>query len=429
MRASAGSFLVASIVLASLAKPVLADDVFILGVVPFNDLDGSPLDHDGMVDGIFTVDNGNLTIEGIINCNDDRPLPRGASACPITLVVSGNLTMDPGSGIFAENRRGRGDGGDITMEVGGDLFLDGLPGAEISSSRRTGAGGGHRAGNILLLVGGDFRAGEDSMVAASARKGTSGDIDIQVQGTVHIDGLVASGPSTQVHKKKLTKRVLEKLGGTGAGAQAGGPIVITSNSTVAPAIHVGPSGIVVSQGEDSGENIVQLEGCCIEIEGLLASVSKKGGPSVVVLRSGGNILIDGRDLGEKAGTHFGMVRADGVQKGPENYRIDLFAIGKIEIFGPDPRETDIFAVSSMPGSNGNRPAGGTITAISLEETVTASGNAFGVGRLKGKDQGGTIDLQAAEDVQLDDATLGGAGRFWKGQARHGWNRRGSLVPG
>ena len=44
------------------------------------------------------------------------------------------------------------------------------------------------------------------MVAASARKGTSGDIDIQVQGTVHIDGLVASGPSTQVHKKKLTKR-------------------------------------------------------------------------------------------------------------------------------------------------------------------------------------------------------------------------------
>ena len=142
MRASAGSFLVASIVLASLAKPVLADDVFILGVVPFNDLDGSPLDHDGMVDGIFTVDNGNLTIEGIINCNDDRPLPRGASACPITLVVSGNLTMDPGSGIFAENRRGRGDGGDITMEVGGDLFLDGLPGAEISSSRRTGAGAG-----------------------------------------------------------------------------------------------------------------------------------------------------------------------------------------------------------------------------------------------------------------------------------------------
>ena len=66
-----------------------------------------------MVDGVFTV-MGNLTITGAgnITCNDPGS-PAAAGACPITIVVSGNMEMQAGSAILAENNTGTGNGGNI----------------------------------------------------------------------------------------------------------------------------------------------------------------------------------------------------------------------------------------------------------------------------------------------------------------------------
>src|SRR5262245_5107702 len=93
-----------------------AQDVTLTGVNSFSSLDGSAEDHDGSVNGVFTVD-GDLVLDGIIQCNDDLPLPGSASACPIAITVSGGLTLEPGSAISAENRRGAGSGGNITLDV------------------------------------------------------------------------------------------------------------------------------------------------------------------------------------------------------------------------------------------------------------------------------------------------------------------------
>src|SRR6185369_17951208 len=94
-------------------------------------LDGSIDDADGTVNGIFTV-NGKLTItgSGSINCNDPSS-PSTASACPITIVVTGDFEIQSGGSIYAENRYTSGNGGVINISVGGNFIMHG-PGAIIS---------------------------------------------------------------------------------------------------------------------------------------------------------------------------------------------------------------------------------------------------------------------------------------------------------
>src|SRR5258705_85406 len=119
--------------------PALAD-VTITGTVLFSSLDGSVLDDDHTVNGIFTV-NGNLTVLGSINCNDASS-GAGSSACPMQFAVTGNLDLGPGSGVFAENRASDGNGANITFNVGGNILIEGpsgtLAGAIVSSSKLNG---------------------------------------------------------------------------------------------------------------------------------------------------------------------------------------------------------------------------------------------------------------------------------------------------
>ena len=391
-----------------LSTPVSADDVTLSGTVSFGALDGSAQDHDGAVNGVFTVNDGDLVIGGIVQCNDDPPLSQNAGACPIAINVSGDLTLEPGGAIFAENRRGSGKGGNISLTVGGNLILRGpsgaLSGAAVSSSRTTDSNAA--AGNITLTVQGNVELEAGSIVAASTLNGPSGTIEMTADGAVVVAGLVASGPSRQVLGTKLTGKVLNG----GSSNQAGGAIVIRSGSP-APGIRVEGTGIIVSQGENPGSQLVLLEGCGLEIRGLVASVLKQNGPSQVVLRSGEGLLIDGRDLGSptpNAG-RLGRVRADGSEGGSAGYMVDLFTQGDVQVLGPNPASS-LFAVSSSPGTQAQR-SGGTITAISLAGALTATGNAFEAGRSSSGNQGGSIDLKAKGDVALDGATLKAVGGF------------------
>jgi hypothetical protein len=382
-----------------LPTSVSADDVTLTGTISFNALDGSAEDHDEE-DGVFTVDDGDLVIKGIVQCNDDPPLPGNAGACRIVIKVSGDLIVEEGGGIFAENRQGGGAGGHISLTVGGNLILRGpgaLPGAVVSSSRLTGK---DPAGNITLDVKGDVDLEAGSTIAASTPNGPSGTIEVKAGRAVSLAGLVASGPSRQVLGTKLTGKILNG----GESKQTGGAILIRSGS----GIRVEGSGIIVSQGESPGSQLVQLEACSIEIRGLVASVSKQNGPSQVVLRSGQSLLIDGRDLGSPEPTlgRLGRVRADGTEGGSAGYMVDLFANGDIEVLGP--ASSTLFAVSSSPGPVAQR-SGGAITAISLAGALTASGNAFEAGKETTGNQGGLIDLKAKGNVTLDGATLRAVG--------------------
>src|SRR5687767_12055984 len=90
------------LVLLAVALPGYSDNVTVSGNVTFSSLDGSALDHDGAANGTFTVDDGDLTVLGSINCNDDST----QNACSMNFAVSGNLTVAAGGGLFAENRKG-----------------------------------------------------------------------------------------------------------------------------------------------------------------------------------------------------------------------------------------------------------------------------------------------------------------------------------
>src|SRR6266545_366248 len=117
------------------APASFAHDVTITGTTSFAALDGSSLDHDGVANGVFTVNDGNLIVNGTINCNDDV----GASACAMSFNVSGDVIVNGGGGLFAENRSAGGSGGAIALTVGGNLVLNGT--AVISSASKTSAGG------------------------------------------------------------------------------------------------------------------------------------------------------------------------------------------------------------------------------------------------------------------------------------------------
>jgi hypothetical protein len=382
-----------------------ASTVTLSGNILFSSLDGSAQDNDGLVNGVFTV-NGDLIVAGTINCNDDPPLAGNAGACPVRIAVSGDLTMQAGSGIFTENRRGGGAGGNIQLTVAGNLNLRGpsgsLPGAIVSSSRLT--DGAEAAGSITASVHGNVLQEAGSTIAASTPNGAAGTIGVTADGTVTVAGLVVSGPSRQVLGTRLTGKILDG----GKSNQSGGAILIRSHSSVGPGIRVEGSGSVVAQGETPGSQMVLLEACGIEIRGLVASVLKTGGPSQVVLRSGKGLLVDGRDLGG-SGPRAGRVRADGVDGGSAGYMVDLFADGDIQVLGPN-LVSSLSAVSSSPGTQA-QSSGGMITAISLSGSLSALGNAFEAGKSSSGNQGGIIDLRAKGNAVLDGAALRAVGGF------------------
>ena len=86
-----------------------------------------------------------ITSTGSINCSDSGVPPNGAS--PITISVGGDMEMQAGSSIRAENTNDGGNGGNITLTVGGNFTMRGTsggsPGAVISSSK---TGRRHRRG-------------------------------------------------------------------------------------------------------------------------------------------------------------------------------------------------------------------------------------------------------------------------------------------
>jgi VCBS repeat-containing protein len=373
----------------ALTLPVIADDVTISGSVSFSSLDGSALDHDGTANGTFTVDDGNLTVLGTINCLDDGP--GNNSACAMAFAVSGDFTMAPGSAIFAENRTGGGSGADITFSVGGNVSLQSsgplfTNGAVISS----GNDGNGAAGDITFTVGGATTFAAGTAVSAASSGGQGGDILVNGDGSINAGGLIASGPTRTVAATRLSGAVVNG----GSSNAAGGTITLRSTSSSEPAVVIGSSATVVSQGENAGSGLVLVEGCGIEIGGLVASVARNGATSAVSVRSGTTILVSSS----------GMVRADSLSGGAASYKVDLFAANSIQIAGA---AAPYFNINS--NANGPNSTGGSIRVISLDSTVTATGNAFRAGNNANNANGGSINIAAAGDVDLNGATINATG--------------------
>src|SRR3712207_6290481 len=114
MRSLSGRLLL-SLCLLFLPSAVFAHSVTVSGTNSFTTLDGSLDDHDGLANGVFTVSDGDLIVNGTINCNDDSGRE---SACSMAFNVNGDVIVNAGGAIYAENRSGSGTGAAITFTVG-----------------------------------------------------------------------------------------------------------------------------------------------------------------------------------------------------------------------------------------------------------------------------------------------------------------------
>jgi hypothetical protein len=386
------------------ATPALfAHDVTISGTQNFASLDGSSSDHDATVNGVFTVNDGNLTVNGVVNCNDDTT----TSACPMAFAVSGNMTVNSGGALYAENRSGGGNGGAITLTVGGNLALNGTAIVSTASKSSSGSTGGA----ITANVGGTVALASGTTIDSGASNAAGGAITLNAGGAVSVDGNVLSGPSRTILSTRLTDLALD--GGTGN--SVGGAITIFSNTFVEPALLVGANANIISQGGDGGAGPIKLDACGIQIRGLVAALSRKDSAAQISIRSGKDVLIDGRDLGA-TGTRMGRVRADAPSGTALNKGVDVFAGETVEVFGP---AESLYVITSHPGTHDSKSYGGLIRIISLGEGVTASGNAIDSGRTASGDTGGRVQISAKSDINLNTAVIRAVGDFSTGNSNRG----------
>lgn len=353
-----------------------------------------------------------ITSTGGINCSD--PLaPSNNSASNITINVAANMEMQAGSVILAENNVASGSGGNISITVGGSLKLDGgSPGAKISSSDNTGGGTTGNAGNITISVGtagppptGDFTMEDGAKILADSANRSAGAIVITAAKSADVDGLV------------------ESFGGmTGVSNQppGGGPITVDAGCDLT----VSDTGKISSRGLDPGADRVHLQGgCAVNVFGLVEStgvghaipinppnhcVAKKypltgnlvPSTACVEIWAGDSLTIDAKN-------HPGQINAD-TSGGPATTSyIDLFARGPITIVGDTLTPFAVHA-NGLAGTNDN---GGFITVKSRDQFVLASGLALQADAINAGGQGGSIDVEAAELVNLDTASIFARGDF------------------
>ncbi len=395
--------------LLAFALPALASNVTVNGTTNFSSLDGSADDQDHVVNGVFTV-NGDLIVNGTINCNDDGP--GSNSACSMRFDVTGNVVMNAGSGMFAENRHGTGSGGNITINAGGSVTVHGpassLNGAVISSAALGSATG--NGGTVTINSGGPATFEAGTIVNSASKGNDAGSILLTSGGSMTVSGLLAAGATSTLLSTRQTGNVLDG----GVGHQRGGEIRVQSTSVFEPAVAVNSAATIVSQSDKENAGPITIEGCGVIIRGLVASIANGDTATRVAIRSGKGIVIDAADLGiNSAGTHLGHLRADATTDGAATKRVDLFANDAIQITGPDPTLSTLYAVTSVPGLGDKKVAGGNIRAISLRGTVTGSGRVFLAGRNDDSNVGGTIDIASQGTVNIDHAFLEAVGDFTK----------------
>ena len=387
-----------------IAFPALAHDITVSSPTQFVALDGSPSDHDGVANGVFTVNDGNLVINAAINCNDDTT----TNACAMAFSVSGNLTVNGGGALYAENRSGSGTGGAITLTVGGDLALNGD--AIVSTASRSSSGS--TGGAITANVNGNVSIGGGATVDSGAANAAGGAILIAAGGIVSVDGNVLSGPSRTFLSTRLDGGAA--LDG-GTGNTIGGAISITASTFAEPAIVVGTNANIVSQGADAGAGPVTIDGCGIQVRGLVAALARKDGAARVSIRSGKDVLVDGRDLGG-TGSRMGRIRADAPTGTASTKGVDIFAAETIDLLGPS---GSLYLITSHPGVHDTKSLGGLVRITSLGDAVSASGNVIDAGKSAAGDSGGSVEIAAKSNVNLHTAAIRAVGDFSTGNPNRG----------
>jgi hypothetical protein len=438
-------------------------DLTISSARTFASLDGSIDDDDGLVNGTFTK-NANLTIAngGSITCDESGT---AASACPIKLVVVGNLEIQAGGSIHAENLGGNGGkGGDITINIGGDFTmrgpgLGGVPAGAFISSQNKGGGNNANGGDILIVVGGVTIAPDPnspdplnpSPAIATCEAATvfgvlippnTGDALIEAGALITSNSAqVRAGDIALYTGHNITVQGKVEARGSTTGGH-GGAITLDACCTLL----ITDTGIVNSQGQDPGPDRVHLEACTVTIDGQVESTGpahsgpqpncvppeRPGKPinssACVEIWSGTTLTID------SIGTNKGQVNADvGFSGGSSGHGwIDILANGNILINdgtgndalpvisppGPPPSIYAVRANMYLTGDGVLGDRGGDLLVQSKMGSVSTFGNALQANDTANGGRGGTVTVQAGGlspvpggEVLFDSASIQARGNL------------------
>ncbi len=379
----------------------------------------------------FTMD----TTSSVIEANDDG-LPSGASASPININATGDMEMQAGARILAENANNGGSGGNITIDVDGDLTMAGavglVPGAIISTRKSAGAGDTGLGGNITIMVGDSTAAtGTFFMGGGSTTYGAETGAKLIATGTGPAGDITVNAGRTYTTEPGS---VVEAGDGNGTTVQQGGKIFLASGCGLTT------KGRVTSKGTDPGADLVHIEACDVLIAGLVESTGRahatgirnscdnvNDGLAGEVLRPGkpaestacievwaNNVTIDSTN------GNAGELNAD-IGNGGSGGRswIDVFAFTDLTVKdGSGNNRTssngggsylNTFAVHAKSiGGSDNTP--NTITAKAKTGVLTVTGDAFQAGSDGNGSNGGSIVLQSSGNATLDtslEASSGG----------------------
>jgi hypothetical protein len=403
-----------------------ANDLIIAAPTTFSSLDGSANDSDGVANGVLTVDNLVIMPGGSITFNDPAS-PRNASAGPIKIVVTGDVLIEAGGAITAENQVSGGSGGDITITAGDSISVEGTdgvnPGALISSRKWAGSGSTGHSGSITINAP-SINIGDGAVVTAGRNMqtdlGSAGAITLNGQ-FLFIDGEVsARSGMTSTNGKQLP---------------GGGPITIDSTLLLT----VSPDAVISSQGLDPGADLVHLQGALVFIQGLIQSTgsSNNSAPNCPPNHLGsscqhgyssnatGGVEIWADDLTIDGLDAYAEISADtntnnsnnGCSGASGTGWINIFAGDDLEIFGP---ATGAFAVHAN-GLAQNTAQGGTITVKCVSGDVVLDGLALQADATSSWGKGGQITVESNTDMSMDTATLFARGDLTVSNNQNGCN--------
>lgn len=395
-------------VLTIAARPVYEASAYTISTDTFfSSLDGVlGIDDDGVVNGIFTRNDGLLITSTGKILNLDHPSNNNSSAGEIGLDIGLDFEMQAGAQVLAENRFGNGTGGTITINVGGDMLLRGTgvdaTSARISSRNKSSSNANDDGGDIAITVGGAFKTEAGSLITSGLYDEEqdippAGDISVTAH-TIDVDGAI---------------RAESRLSGGGSGRAGGGQITLIADCD----LNVGDTGVVSSRGQDQGPDLVHLEGCDVTIYGVVQSIGPAhatntdtatdpptrpdkpvNSTAAVEIWAGGNLVIDATN------GHFGQINADvGQSGGPEGISwIDLLARGDIEIKGL--ANGAVYAVHANSNFLSN-DHGGIVTVKSTEGEVRLSGLALQALANAAGGDGGDVVVQALLDAIFTAASI------------------------
>ncbi|MEH1896182.1 MAG: filamentous hemagglutinin N-terminal domain-containing protein [Nostoc sp.] len=351
-------------------------------------------------------------------------------------ISASNLLLKGGGRLDAING-GQGNGGNIFLDVGNTITFDGIGGNGLSSSANTLTFNGN-AGNIQIETGSLFLTNGGTISSVHLEgKGNGGNITINAGDTVKIDGVVKGGTSG-LDKIAISNLSSSLVSGEGKGGDIeittgslsvtngafisgatngqgnGGNITINARDTVT--LDGGENGLFASVGTSAANNSVGNAG---DIRINARELFLKNGGGLDAFNSGqgngGNIFIDTRNAviidgisGKKATGVSSSLFAGGVGKG-----------GDIQI-----------KTNSLTLSNGGLLAASSLGKGNAGDIIVNAGDAIGIDGVgsngsssgvfttlegKAEGRGGNINLTAAS-LSLTNGGIVNAATISKGNA-------------